>query len=206
LTFGFVPTAKQMARLLDCSILSKEYMAVKALLHLLDDDPEREGLRETPRRFIDAMLEATAGRRMDPASILKVFEDGAEGVDQMVTVASIPLWSLCEHHLAPFHGVAHVSYIPKGKVVGLSKLARLVECYAKRLQVQERLTEQVATALETHLECRGVGVMVQARHLCMESRGVRAHGAVTVTTSLRGSMKRDARARSEFLDMCRSHS
>ena len=136
---------------------------------------------------------------MDPKSILKVFEDGAEKHDQMVTVKDIPFYSHCEHHLAPFFGTVTISYIPNGRIVGLSKLSRLADAYARRLQVQERLTEQIADALVEHLQPLGVGVLIKARHLCMESRGVCQQGHHTVTTALRGAIKDEPQTRSEFL-------
>ena len=136
---------------------------------------------------------------MDPKSILKVFEDGAEKHDQMVTVKDIPFYSHCEHHLAPFFGTVTISYIPNGKIVGLSKLSRLADMFARRLQVQERLTDQIADALMEHLGPIGVGVMIKARHMCMESRGTRQQGHHTITTALRGVMKTEHQTRSEFL-------
>lgn len=159
----------------------------------------REGLKETPMRVAKAFEEWTAGYDIDPLSVLKTFEDGADGCDQMVLVRDIPFYSLCEHHLAPFFGVAHVAYIPHGKVVGLSKLSRLVDIFARRFQVQERMTNQIADALEEHLHPVGVGVMLQARHLCMESRGINRQGASTVTSALRGAMREQGEARAEFL-------
>ncbi len=175
----------------------------RRLLQFVGEDPNREGLRETPARFLKAWRAYTSGYSMEPSDVLKTFEDGAEHVDEMVIVRDIPLYSHCEHHLAPFFGVAHVAYIPNGKVVGLSKLARLVDMYARRLQVQERLTQQVAHALETHLAPRGVGVVVSCRHMCMEARGVRASGTSTVTSCLLGVLKEDVAARAELLRLLR---
>lgn len=159
----------------------------------------RPGLEETPSRYLKALREYTSGYHVDPASLLKVFEDGAEGYDQMVVVKDIPVYSLCEHHLAPFFGKATVAYIPNGKVVGLSKLARVVDAYARRFQVQERLTTQVADLIHKELHPTGVGVVVRCRHLCMEARGVRAPGTSTVTSALRGAIKDKPEAREEFL-------
>lgn len=130
--------------------------------------------------------------------MLKAFDDGAENYDEMVVVKDIPFYSMCEHHLAPFFGTARIGYVPSGKVVGLSKLPRLLDVFARRLQVQERITTQVADALMEHLQPRGVGVILTARHLCMESRGVCKQGAATVTSALRGVFK-DAAVRAEFL-------
>lgn len=171
------------------------------LLQFVGEDVEREGLRETPARFLRAWEAYTAGYAIDPVDMLKEFGDGAENYDEMVVVNNIPVYSHCEHHLAPFFGTASVGYIPNGKVVGLSKLARLVDIYARRLQVQERLTQQVANALLNAAGARGVGVTLRCRHMCMEARGVRTPGSVTVTSSMLGALKDDARARAEFLQL-----
>lgn len=164
-------------------------------------DPFRQGLQETPARAAKAFREYIIGYTLDPAEILKCFEDGAENYDQMVIVKDIPFYSLCEHHLAPFFGTATVSYIPNGKVVGLSKLNRLVDIFARRLQVQERMTGQIADAIAQNLEPLGVGVIVRARHLCMESRGICQQGHHTVTSALRGVLKSEASARAEFFNL-----
>lgn len=161
--------------------------------------PMREGLVETPARVVKAWTKWTSGYNVDIAALLKVFEDGAEGYDEMVVVKDIPIYSKCEHHLADIFGTATIAYIPNGKVVGLSKISRLADAFARRLQVQERLTVQIADALTEHLQPKGVGVIVRARHMCMESRGICQQGHHTVTTALRGVIKEDARARSEFL-------
>lgn len=176
---------------------------VRDLLKFVGEDPERGGLLETPERVVKAWRFWTSGYGCSPADILKTFEDGAEACDEMVVVRRIPLYSHCEHHMAPIFGTATVAYIPSGRIVGLSKLSRLVDLYARRLQVQERLTTQIADALDTHLQPRGVGVYVDARHLCMESRGVCQQGHSTITTALRGAMKDDPAARAEFLAACR---
>jgi GTP cyclohydrolase I len=173
------------------------------ILKLLGEDPRREGLRETPRRVRKAWREWTRGYNVDPARILKSFVDGASDQDEMVLVRDIPVYSHCEHHLAPFFGVAHVCYIPTGRIVGLSKLPRLVDVFARRLQVQERLTQQIAQALDDCLSPLGVGVIIQCRHLCMESRGIRSRGAVTTTASYRGQLKTDAGLRAEFMERTR---
>jgi GTP cyclohydrolase I len=172
-------------------------------LELVEPDAGRQGLAETPKRMAKAWAEWTAGYAQDPAEVLKTFDDGAEKVDEMVLVRDIPVYSHCEHHLAPIIGVAHVAYIPNGKIVGLSKLARLVEVYARRLQVQERLTNQIADALSDSLSPLGVGVILKCRHMCMESRGIRTPGALTITSALRGCMKDEPDCRAEFLDLCR---
>lgn len=174
--------------------------ATKAVLQAIGEDPHRGGLLETPSRVAKAWLEMTRGYVQNAADVLKVFEDGAEKVDQMVVVAQIPVHSMCEHHMLPFFGEAHIGYIPNGKVVGLSKFARLVDVFARRLQVQERMTQQIAQALVDHVQPLGVGVIVSCRHLCMEMRGVSVPGTVTRTTALRGRMMEDYRARDEFLE------
>jgi GTP cyclohydrolase I len=176
---------------------------IRDLLLHIGENPDREGLRETPRRVMKAWEFWTQGYNMNAGSILKVFEDGAEGCDQMVVRKNIPLYSKCEHHLADIVGTATVAYIPRGKVVGLSKLDRLVIMYARRLQVQERLTNQIADAIDQHLNPIGVGVWVQARHMCVESRGVQHSDSTTITTALRGAMLNEPAARSEFLALCR---
>lgn len=175
---------------------------VRRLLQYAGEDPTREGLAETPARVAKAWQHWCGGYDIDPASLLKVFEDGAERVDEMVLVKDIPFYSHCEHHMAPFFGRATVGYIPNGKIVGLSKINRLVDCFARRLQVQERLTTQIADALVEHLGCKGVGVIVTARHLCVESRGIAQQGSETTTSALRGCMLEGA-PRQEFLHLAR---
>lgn len=176
---------------------------VTDLLKCLDPDPERGGLVETPLRVAKAWGHWCGGHSIDVAKLLKSFEDGANGYDQMVSVVNIPFYSHCEHHLAPFFGTATISYLPDKKIVGLSKLSRVLDAYARRLQVQERLTCQVADALVEHLQPRGVGVCIKARHLCMESRGVRQQGHFTVTTALRDILQHDPSAKAEFLQLAR---
>ncbi|MGN6721618.1 MAG: GTP cyclohydrolase I FolE [Marmoricola sp.] len=166
--------------------------AIRELLFAIGEDPNREGLRETPARVARAYAEVTAGLRQSPEDVLTTTFD--IGHDEMVLVRDIELWSMCEHHLVPFTGVAHVGYIPAetGKITGLSKLARLVDVYAKRPQVQERLTTQIADALVEILEARGVIVVIEAEHLCMTMRGVRKAGARTITSAVRGIMHNPA--------------
>jgi GTP cyclohydrolase IA len=175
--------------------------AVRELLYAIGEDPERGGLRDTPARVARAYREMFAGLYTDPDSVLNTMFD--EDHDEMVIVKEIPLYSTCEHHLVSFHGVAHVGYIPgkDGRVTGLSKIARLVDLYAKRPQVQERLTSQIADALVNKLDPRGVIVVVEAEHLCMAMRGVRKPGAVTTTSAVRGQFKTSAASRSEALDL-----
>lgn len=176
---------------------------VRNLLAYIGDEPDREGLKDTPRRVLDAWRDEWGiGYFLDPKSFLKEFADGAEGVDEMVVVRDIDLWSHCEHHLAPFFGVAHIAYVPNGKIVGLSKLARVVNAFARRLQVQERLTNQIADLLADALKPQGVGVIVEARHFCMCSRGVRTRDAMTITSALRGCIKDEPEARAEFMRLC----
>lgn len=176
------------------------------LRHLENQPPNgklRPGLLETPERAAKAWAEWTAGYNQDPADILKVFEDGAEGCNEMVVVKDIPLYSHCEHHLAAIFGTATVAYLPDKRIVGLSKLNRLVDCFARRLQVQERITNQVADALMQHLKPLGCGVVIKARHMCMESRGVRQAGTITFTSALRGAFLERPETRAEFMALAR---
>jgi GTP cyclohydrolase I len=166
------------------------------LLGYLGEDASREGLRDTPARVVRAFEEMTCGYRENPETILATrFK---ENYDELVVVSEIPFWSLCEHHLMPFSGVAKVGYLPNGRVVGLSKIPRLVRCFARRLQVQERLTQEIALAMHHHLKPRGVGVVIRATHLCMVARGVGSRGEMT-TSCLLGAVRKSARTRSEFL-------
>ena len=174
--------------------------AVRELLIAIGEDPDREGLVETPARVARAYGEFFAGLALDPAQVLsKTFEIEHE---EMILVRDIEVYSMCEHHLVPFHGVAHVGYIPAkdGRVTGLSKLARLVEMYARRPQVQERLTTQVADALVTHLGAQGVIVVVECEHLCMSMRGIRKPGSRTITSAVRGQL-RDPATRAEAMSL-----
>jgi len=173
--------------------------AVETLLRVIGDDPHRDGLRDTPARVVKALLEMTAGYGESPAEILST--TFAEHSDELIVLRGIDFYSTCEHHLLPFHGVAHVGYLP-GKVVGISKLARLVHCFARRLQIQERMTQQIAEAVETHLEARGVGVIVAAHHLCMGCRGVKSPTSQLITSAMLGSLRSDPNTRSEFLRLC----
>ena len=175
----------------------------RRLLAHLGENPNRQGLLETPKRVEKAWQHWTSGYAQNPAELLKVFEDGAEQYDELIVVRGIPVYSHCEHHLAPFFGTATIGYKPDGKIVGLSKLTRLVEMFAKRLQVQERLTMQIADALMTHLAPRSVGVIIRCRHMCMESRGIRVTGEETLTSALFGDMRTDPAQRAEFLSMAR---
>lgn len=167
--------------------------AVRALLKALGQDPDLEHLRQTPRRVASAYAELLTPQ---PFNLTTFAND--EGYDELVLARDIPFQSLCEHHLLPFHGVAHVGYLPGERIVGLSKLARVLERFARRLQVQERLTKQVADYLDSLLHPAGVGVVIEAEHQCMSLRGVRAHGSRTLTSALHGHLRRDPAARQEF--------
>ena len=173
--------------------------AVREILEAVGEDPSREGLTETPARVARMYAETCSGLHDDPERHLRTTFDA--GHDEMILVRDIPLFSMCEHHLVPFHGKAHVSYIPNddGRVTGLSKLARLVDGYARRPQVQERLTTQVADAVESILDPRGVLVVIEAEHMCMAMRGVRKPGASTVTSAVRGLLRTDSAARAEAM-------
>ena len=175
--------------------------AVRELLLAVGEDPDRHGLVDTPARVARAFREMFAGLYTDPDSVLETTFD--EQHDELVLVKNIPMYSTCEHHLVAFHGVAHVGYIPgeDGRVTGLSKLARVVDLYAKRPQVQERLTAQVADGIMRKLKPRGVIVVIEAEHLCMAMRGVRKPGATTTTSAVRGQFKTDSASRSEALDL-----
>lgn len=170
-----------------------------ALFTLIGEDKTRDGLKKTPERFVKAMREMTSGYEETPEEILStVFE---EECDEMIILRQIEFQSLCEHHLLPFCGFCTIAYIP-GKLVGISKLARLVRCFAKRLQIQERMTNQIANAIEEHLDAAGVGVFVSAKHCCMMCRGINIQSSEMVTSALRGVMKSEGNARTEFLKLC----
>src|SRR5882672_62062 len=168
------------------------------MLARLGEDPQREGLRKTPGRVESAMKWMTRGYGMDPMELLRK-ATFVEKHESMVLVRDIELYSLCEHHVLPFFGRAHVAYIPNGRIVGLSKLARVVEIYARRLQVQERMTDQIADAVQCTLEPAGVGVVIEAYHLCMMMRGVEKQNSRTVTSAVRGVFREDSKTRDEFL-------
>jgi GTP cyclohydrolase I len=175
--------------------------AVRELLLAVGENPDRDGLRQTPARVARAFQEMFAGLYTDPDTVLETTFD--EDHDELILVKQIPMYSTCEHHLVAFHGMAHVGYIPgeDGKVTGLSKLARVVDLYAKRPQVQERLTSQIADAIMRKLKPRGVIVVIEAEHLCMAMRGVRKPGAVTTTSAVRGQFKTNAASRAEVLGL-----
>ena len=177
--------------------------AVRTLIRWAGDDPQREGLRDTPKRVAKAFKEFYSGYKQDPSQVLdKIFAE-VEGYDDLVLVRDIPFHSHCEHHMVPFFGTAHIAYYPTKGVVGLSKLARLVEVYARRLQTQETMTAQIAAAMEEALEPRGVAVMVEAEHMCMSMRGVQKAGATTLTTQFTGQFKDSPTEQVRFLTMVR---
>ena len=182
--------------------LEEVKLALRTILKTIGEDPDREGLVDTPDRVIRAWAEIFAGYQQSPESILSTTFEEVEGYEEMVLLKDIPFHSTCEHHMLPFDGKAHVAYLPSRKVVGLSKLARLVDCFARRLQIQERLTRQVVQSLMDHLQPRGAAVVVEATHGCMVCRGVKKEGASMVTSAYEGAM-RDPQARSEFLSLIR---
>jgi GTP cyclohydrolase I len=173
---------------------------VEALLSELGEDPDRQGLKATPGRVSRALRELTDGYDVAAEDVIAgaIFD---QDYDEMVLVKDIPFYSLCEHHLLPFFGTCHVGYLPKGKVVGLSKIPRLVEVFAHRLQLQERMTNEIAQALNGALAPKGVAVVVEARHLCMEMRGIQKRGGQMITSCMLGTFRRDPRTRAEFLDL-----
>ncbi len=175
--------------------------AVRTLLAYTGEDPSREGLVDTPRRVINAYEEYFAGYAQDPKAILDRTFREVDGYDEMVILRDIRFESHCEHHLAPFYGRAHIAYIPSSRVVGLSKLARLVNIYAKRLQIQEKMTAQIAEALQDVLQPKGVAVVIEAVHTCMTMRGVHKQGATMQTSRLTGLFRSDHRTRQEFFDL-----
>ncbi len=173
--------------------------AVAMILRAVGEDPGREGLHSTPGRVARMYAELLGGIHEDPSKLLKV--TFTENYDEMVVLRDIPFNSMCEHHLLPFMGSAHVAYLPKGKVVGISKLARVVDAFARRPQVQERLTNQIADMLMEQLDAKGVGVIIEANHTCMTVRGVRKPGAVMVTSAMRCLFKKNLATRTEVIDL-----
>ncbi len=177
--------------------------AVNELLAAIGEDPKREGLLDTPRRIADMYVEIFGGLEIDPTEYLNVGFEVAH--DEMVILRDIPFYSMCEHHFLPFHGEAHVGYVPDGRVVGISKLARVVEAFARRPQIQEQLTSQVAEAIMEALQPDGVAVVIEAEHLCMTMRGVKKPGSRMVTSAMRGQFKRSSVTRAEFLSLVSGH-
>ncbi|HVD02701.1 MAG TPA: GTP cyclohydrolase I FolE [Candidatus Dormibacteraeota bacterium] len=180
----------------------QSWEAVRTLLRLVGESPDREGLQSTPGRVVESLVQLTSGYRADVADLMAnaVFP---ESYDEMVLVRDIRFYSLCEHHLLPFFGTAQVAYIPDGRVVGLSKLPRIVDAFSRRLQVQERLTSEIANAIQSHLQPKGVAVVLEADHLCMMMRGVGQPESRTVTSCMTGVFRRDPRTRAEFLGLLR---
>ncbi len=179
--------------------------AVRTLIRYAGDDPTREGLSETPARVARAYRQWFAGYDEDPLEMLSRTFEEVDGYDEMVVLRDIRFESFCEHHLAPIIGKAHVGYIPAGRVVGISKLPRLIDAFAKRLQVQEKMTAQIANCIQDVLKPKGCGVIIKATHQCMTTRGVRKTDVSMVTSQMLGSFRKDARTRSEFLEIIRSH-
>ena len=175
----------------------------QALIGHVAPDPNRDGMKETPDRAAEAWRFWCSGYTVDGAALLKTFEDGAEGVDQLVVMCDIPMYSHCEHHLAPFFGRVCIGYIPSGRIVGLSKMNRLVECFSRRLQTQERISNQIADCMNDTLKPAGVGVIIKARHMCVESRGVRHQGSTTTPSALRGVLRDEPDARAEFFSLAK---
>jgi GTP cyclohydrolase IA len=190
----------------EASVTQKEAEeAVRTLIRWAGDDPAREGLLDTPKRVAKAYHEFFSGYDVDPREILSRTFKEVEGYDEMVMLRDIEFESHCEHHMVPFTGKAHVAYLPKCKVVGISKLARLVDAYAKRLQIQEKMTAQIATTLNDVLQPKGVAVVIEAVHQCMTSRGVHKRGSVMQTSHMLGRFREDARTRQEFFSLLGGH-
>ncbi len=177
--------------------------AIRVMLRYIGENPLREGLFETPNRMIRSWEELFSGYKQDVASIFKTFEDGA--CDELVLVKNIDFWSFCEHHILPVSGIAHIAYLPDKKIIGLSKLARVLEVYARRLQVQERLTVQVTETLDTYLKPKGSACIIEASHACMTCRGVNKQNAIMITSSLTGDFRTDPVARAELFQLIKGH-
>lgn len=176
---------------------------IRGLLFELGEDPEREGLKKTPGRVKRMFESLTKGYREDPHQLINgaIYE---ANYDEMVLIKNLEFYSLCEHHLLPFFGRVHLAYVPNGKLIGLSKLARLVEMFSRRLQVQERMTNEIAKIIEEHLSPKGVAVVIEAQHLCMQMRGVEKPGSVAITSAMLGKFREDPRTRAEFVNLIRS--
>jgi GTP cyclohydrolase I len=182
--------------------MEKTLFQLRNIIKAIGENPDREGLVETPKRIFNSWKELYAGYKQDPEKILgKTFE--SDGYDQMVILKDIELYSNCEHHNLPFIGKAHVAYLPNKRVVGISKLARLVDCFARRMQIQERLTEEVANSIDKVLSPQGVIVVVEAQHLCMRMRGVQKQNSIMVTSAVRGCFKEDNSIKQEFFNLIR---
>ena len=196
-------TKTVMAELMTKPTKDEALKAVETLIRWTGDDPSREGLLETPDRVLRAYNEFFAGYDIKPREILSKTFTEVENYDEMIVLRDIEFVSHCEHHMVPFTGLAHVAYLPNDKVVGLSKLARLVEAYARRLQIQEKMTAQIANALDEILQPKGVAVVIEATHQCMTARGVRKKGATMQTSRMIGRFRKDPRTRQEFFDLIR---
>jgi GTP cyclohydrolase I len=204
---NIVSPAARAAEQSSCARPSREEAeeAVRTLLRWAGDDPDREGLRDTPRRVVRAYEEFFAGYEIDPVAILERTFEETDGYDEIVLLRDIRLESHCEHHMAPIIGRAHVAYLPHRRVVGISKLARVVEAYAKRFQIQEKLTAQIANTIQDVLQPRGVAVMIEAAHQCMTMRGVHKPGVTMVTSRMLGAFRNNAGTRRELLTLIGSH-
>lgn len=178
---------------------SSGHQAVRVILEQIGDNPLREGLKETPHRVVKSWNELFSGYNQDPAKVMKVFQDGA--CDEMVVAKNIEFFSMCEHHMLPFFGKAHIAYLPNKKVIGISKLARILEIYSRRLQIQERIGQEVTKALVEHLTPLGAACVLEAKHFCMICRGVNKQHSEIVTSSLTGAFKSDPAVRSEFYSL-----
>ncbi len=178
--------------------------AVRVLLRWAGDNPDREGLLDTPKRVAKAYRELFSGYDIDAKDVLGTFFEEVGGYDDIILVRDIPFFSHCEHHMVPIIGKAHVAYLPNGRVLGLSKIARVVEVFGRRLQTQETMTAQIASAIETTLKPRGVAVMIDAEHMCMSMRGVQKQGSTTLTTSFTGAFKKDPAEQARFMSMVRN--
>ena len=199
-------TANELERLSANDVnVDKLHAAVKLMLIAVGEDPNREGLRDTPTRVISSLLEMTEGYHQDPKEILSTtFEETGGIPDAVVALDNIPFVSQCEHHMLVFSGVAHIGYLPKTRIVGLSKLARIVDVYAKRLQVQERMGQQIATAINDELQPLGVAVIIKGKHSCMACRGIRKHGTTMTTSCMLGAFMEEGNLRAEFLELIKS--
>jgi GTP cyclohydrolase I len=179
------------------------FALIEMLLKEIDPTGPRDGTAETPMRVAQAWRHWCGGYAISkPEELLKSFKDGSEKYDDLVIVHNVPIYSMCEHHLAPFVGHAHIGYLPGGRVVGLSKLGRVADAFARRLQVQERLTQQIANCIDAALHPAAVGVIIRARHSCMDSRGAAIHGSVTTTSAMLGLLREETALRAEFLQLC----
>jgi GTP cyclohydrolase IA len=199
-----VATSKDLVAASDRPTQQQAEEAVRTLIGWAGDDPSREGLLDTPRRVASAYRELFSGYETEPNNLLSRTFSEVGGYKEMVIVKDVEFYSHCEHHMVPFHGAAHVAYIPDQRVLGLSKIARLVDLYARRLQTQETMTAQIAHALEESLQPKGVAVMIQAEHMCMAMRGIRKQGALTLTTAFTGQFEASASDQARFITLARS--